>query len=89
MPLARVADSPVRRQVTGAAVATRPDRPPRRAAGRRQAPRPQRHTLRGYDAIQLAAALDARRAGGDVEFASFDARLNRAAQRERLRIAEL
>ena len=46
----------------------------------------ERHKLRGYDAVQLAAALDVRLAGGDVEFASFDVRLSRAAQRERLRI---
>jgi predicted nucleic acid-binding protein len=46
----------------------------------------ERHKLRGYDAVQLAAALDVRVAGGDVEFASFDVRLSRAARRERLRI---
>jgi uncharacterized protein len=44
----------------------------------------ERHALRGYDAIQLAAALEIGRAGGDVEFFTFDARLNRAARRERL-----
>jgi predicted nucleic acid-binding protein len=44
----------------------------------------ERHALRGYDAVQLAAALDLRAAGGEVEFLSFDARLNRAARRERL-----
>jgi len=48
----------------------------------------ERHALRGYDAVQLSAALEVRRAGGDVEFASFDVRLNGAARRERLRIAE-
>ena len=46
----------------------------------------ERHKLRGYDAVQLAAALDVRLAGGDIEFSSFDIRLSRAAQRERLRI---
>jgi predicted nucleic acid-binding protein len=46
----------------------------------------ERHKLRGYDAVQLAAALDVRLAGGDIEFSSFDVRLSRAAQRERLRI---
>ncbi len=44
----------------------------------------ERHALRGYDAVQLAAALDLRAAGAAVEFLSFDARLNRAARRERL-----
>ncbi|PWU25154.1 MAG: VapC toxin family PIN domain ribonuclease [Candidatus Rokuibacteriota bacterium] len=46
----------------------------------------ERHALRGYDAVQLAAALDLRAAGGGVEFASFDARLNRAGSREGLRV---
>lgn len=49
----------------------------------------ERHGLRGYDAVQLAAALDVRRAGADVDFATFDRRLTRAAQRERLRIPTL
>ena len=49
----------------------------------------ERHALRGYDAVQLAAALEVRRAGGDVEFASFDTRLNGAARRERLRLSRL
>lgn len=44
----------------------------------------ERHALRGYDAVHLAGALDLRAAGGEVEFLSFDARLNRAARRERL-----
>ena len=44
----------------------------------------ERHGLRGYDAVQLAAALDLRAAGAPVEFLSFDSRLNRAARRERL-----
>jgi predicted nucleic acid-binding protein len=44
----------------------------------------ERHALRGYDAVQLAAALDVRDAGGDLEFACFDDRLARAAARERL-----
>jgi len=45
----------------------------------------ERHNLRGYDAVQLAAALDVRLVGGtDVSFASFDSRLNQAARRERL-----
>ena len=47
----------------------------------------ERHALRGYDAVQLAAALQVKPNGSDVEFASFDARLNRAARRERLRVA--
>jgi predicted nucleic acid-binding protein len=49
----------------------------------------ERHALRGYDAVQLAAALEVKRAGGQVEFASFDAWLNRAATRERLRVPRL
>ena len=44
----------------------------------------ERHALRGYDAVQLAAALDVRRAGADVQFVAFDARLCRAARREDL-----
>jgi predicted nucleic acid-binding protein len=44
----------------------------------------ERHALRGYDAVQLAAALELRAAGGPVEFCAFDDRLNRAARRERL-----
>lgn len=47
----------------------------------------ERHALRGYDAVQLAAALDLRDAGVDLEFAGFDGRLARAALRERLRVA--
>jgi predicted nucleic acid-binding protein len=49
----------------------------------------ERHALRGYDAVQLAAALDMRGVELDLEFASFDARLARAAARERLRLAPL
>jgi uncharacterized protein len=50
----------------------------------------ERHALRGYDAVQLAAALDVRAGGGaDLEFVSFDARLARAAAREHLRVSEL
>jgi predicted nucleic acid-binding protein len=49
----------------------------------------ERHALGGYDAVQLAAALEIRRAGGDIEFAAFDARLNRAARRERLPVSTL
>jgi predicted nucleic acid-binding protein len=45
----------------------------------------ERHRLRGYDAVQLSAAVDLRVTGGaEVTFASFDVRLNRAARRERL-----
>jgi predicted nucleic acid-binding protein len=47
----------------------------------------ERHALRGYDAVQLAAALDLRDAGADLEFACFDDRLARAASRERLPLA--
>src|SRR5262249_49796226 len=46
----------------------------------------ERHALRGYDAIQLAAALDLRAAGADVSFCCFDGRLNDAARRERLAV---
>jgi len=44
----------------------------------------ERHALRGFDAVQLAAALELRAVGGQVEFCAFDVRLNRAARRERL-----
>ncbi len=45
----------------------------------------ERHRLRGYEAVQLSAAVDLRAAGAaDVAFASFDARLNQAARRERI-----
>ena len=45
----------------------------------------ERHRLRGYDAVQLSAAMDLRLGGAtDVAFASFDARLNHAAGREHL-----
>ena len=44
----------------------------------------ERHALRGYDAVQLAAVLELRAAGGPVEFCAFDTRLIRAARRERL-----
>ncbi len=45
----------------------------------------ERHHLRGYDAVQLSAALDLRLGGAtDVAFASFDAKLNHAARRQRL-----
>ncbi len=46
----------------------------------------ERLALRGFDAMQLAAALELRDAGGGVEFASFDERLDRAARRSRLRL---
>lgn len=47
----------------------------------------ERHRLRAYDAVQLAAAMDLRLAGADLRFASFDDLLNRAARRERLPLA--
>jgi len=47
----------------------------------------EQHGLRGYDAVQLAAALAARPETGDYLFASFDARLNDAAAWEGLRLA--
>jgi predicted nucleic acid-binding protein len=44
-----------------------------------------RHPLRGYDAVQLAAALSVRATGQSVEFWSSDADLCRAASAEGLR----
>jgi len=45
------------------------------------------HTLRGYDAIHLAAALWVRREIGDpIEFWVSDERLERAARRERVSV---
>lgn len=44
----------------------------------------ERYALRGYDAVQLAAALALRRMSRTVEFATFDERLGVAAARERL-----
>lgn len=43
----------------------------------------QRHALRGFDALQLASAVELLPAG-DARFASWDERLNVAAARERL-----
>jgi predicted nucleic acid-binding protein len=48
----------------------------------------ERHALRGYDAVQLATALELRAVGGVVEFCAFDDRLNRAARRERLIVSD-
>ena len=47
------------------------------------------HALLGYDAVQLAAALDARPVASEYLFASFDLRLNAAAAREGLQLAHL
>jgi uncharacterized protein len=44
----------------------------------------ERHALRGFDAMHLAAAAELRESDGTVAFACFDERLNRAARRERL-----
>ena len=49
----------------------------------------ERHALRGYDAVQLAAVLQLQHAGGPVEFCAFDTRLNRAARRERLVVSDI
>jgi uncharacterized protein len=46
----------------------------------------ERHGLRGYDAVHLAAALEVAQSGANVEFTAFDRLLNRAARRERLRL---
>jgi uncharacterized protein len=45
------------------------------------------HALRGYDAVQLAAALQVGSREEDCRFGAFDARLNDAARREGLRLA--
>ena len=44
------------------------------------------HDLRGFDAVHLAAAIDLRSSAGTVpmSFSSFDTRLNKAAEAERL-----
>jgi predicted nucleic acid-binding protein len=44
----------------------------------------ERHALRGYDAVQLAAALALRQVSRTLEFATFDEPLGVAAARERL-----
>jgi predicted nucleic acid-binding protein len=44
------------------------------------------HRLRGYDALHLASALTLDRVGEGLAFASWDADLNRAADREGLRV---
>lgn len=44
----------------------------------------ERHALRGFDALHLAAAAELRRANDTIAFACFDPMLNRAARRERL-----
>jgi hypothetical protein len=54
------------------------------ALARRAAALAERHGLRGYDAIQLATALEARPPRGTLVFGCFDDRLNRAAVREGL-----
>lgn len=46
----------------------------------------ERHALRGYDAVQLSAALIVRRASREIEFATFDERLRAAATREGLSV---
>jgi predicted nucleic acid-binding protein len=46
----------------------------------------ERHALRGCDAVQLAAALVVRRAAPEMEFATFDERLEEAAAREGLTV---
>ena len=47
------------------------------------------HALRGYEAVQLAAALDACPPSGEYLFASFDVDLNVAATREGLQLARV
>lgn len=43
-----------------------------------------RHALRGFDAIHLAAALELRRARDQIRFGCFDERLSLAARKEKL-----
>jgi predicted nucleic acid-binding protein len=57
------------------------------AVARRAAMLARRHGLRGYDAVQLASALELRGSDAEVEFLSFDARLNIGARRERLLVS--
>jgi predicted nucleic acid-binding protein len=47
----------------------------------------ERHALRGYDAVQLAAALAVREGIETIRFVCFEERLARAARREGLAIA--
>lgn len=46
------------------------------------------HALRGYDAVHLASALVFTREFDDLEFLSFDVRLNEAARAASLRVVE-
>jgi hypothetical protein len=46
-----------------------------------------RHPLRGYDAVQLAAALAVKDQGGSIQFWSADDRLVAVARQEGLRVA--
>lgn len=55
---------------------------------RRAAALARRHTLRGYDAVQLASALELRVDDTELEFLSFDVRLNAAARREKLSVLD-
>lgn len=48
----------------------------------------QRHALRGFDALQLAAAVELLPAG-ELSFACWDERLNLAAARERLALVDI
>jgi predicted nucleic acid-binding protein len=49
----------------------------------------ERHGLRGYDAVHLAAAVEIERAGGEVAFGCFDERLRKAARRVKLRVPRM
>ncbi len=49
----------------------------------------ERHALRGFDAIHLAAAVELARAAGDVAFGCFDRRLRAAAGREKVQAPRL
>ena len=59
-----------------------------RVIARKAALMARRHGLRGYDAVQLASALELRGSDSRIEFLSFDERLNAAAQREKLSVPD-
>lgn len=59
-----------------------------RSVVRRAAALARHHTLRGYDAVQLASALELRVDDAELEFLSFDVRLNAAARREELSVLD-
>lgn len=58
-----------------------------RSVARRAALLARRHGLRGYDAVQLASALELRGSDTKIEFLSFDGRLSAGARREKLSVS--